>query len=501
LITVRLVILSLQHILVRAVAELTTIGERQLLPLKGSDTYDRHRKELEYVENDLCNAIGDLGDILDDASGATVKIVLRAAMDVAFRPSAPQLSRGLDAIISEYSEESHDGIVYILKMRQIEESMTPTDNNIQEMISTRNRFISSIDDVLGWRDVALGGFSAFDDTQLFTPAALFMIPAIVEAVQRDGRPDCLGRPVGHMLHDNGVAGEYQVSVTNYHDDYYDSDLLGRTSLHIVCAMAEHEHDFIGKANDRIDIDDSLIHLKMLGLSPFDVAAIHGNTYIFGSVLASNYFTTTDLALPSSCTLRTCLHWAAGFGHIDLLRYLLLWFQAEGSHVLNKVLRATDFQNDIAMHLAARKGHTDVVTALLEYTDWNDMRQIFWWHTPFWSAVAGRHFDIMELLTPHSNIDNADRHNMTPLAEAARQGYIEGVNYLRGRRGVDMNFVNRSLVEGRYVWMTPLDFAMAGEHTRCIEMLKESGALTGREIIIREQKRCEEREHETLTRLV
>jgi hypothetical protein len=318
LIIVRLAILSLQHLLNQAVPELIAIGERQLLPLRGTDAYDVHRKILRRIEHEVCLDIGKLCSLFDHISGATAKIVLRAALDIAFKPSGPQFPIQLASTISNYTADGHDGMVYILKMRQMEECMTPTDDDIDVMILARNRFTCHIEDALDRHNLQHLFFSTVEDTQLFIPAVMFKIPAVVKAVQKDGRPDFLYRPVGYMLHDNGVAEKFRFPATGRSD----GDLLGRTSLHIVCAMAEHEHDFIDTAEGYLDGMSELMNNSKLGLSSLHVAAIHGNRYIFENASASNYLTIGDLASLSSGIVRTCLHWAACFGHTELVDCIL-----------------------------------------------------------------------------------------------------------------------------------------------------------------------------------
>jgi hypothetical protein len=254
----------------------------------------------------------------------------------------------LDTILNNYSAEGHNGLVYILKMRPIEEVMTPKDTKIQAMILARNRFTSSIGDVLARHGIVLENFSILGQTRLFTPAVLFNTPAIVKAVQEDGRPDCLNQPTYHMLHDNAVAGKFQVSIK----DYDSFDFLERRGVHIAVTMAEHEHDFIHKTQGRTFDGSSFIEKRMLGLSPLHVAAIHGHTYIFAGALTSNRLAAGDLCTSSSKTRRTCLHWAACFGHVELVEYLLFWLQARGSSVRKELMQTRDIQDNTAIQLAA-----------------------------------------------------------------------------------------------------------------------------------------------------
>jgi hypothetical protein len=114
---------------------------------------------------------------------------------------------------------------------------------------------------------------------------------------------------------------------------------------------------------------------------------------------------------------------------------------------------------------------------MEYTNWTEMRCLFVENTPFWSAVAGRHLDIMKLLASHIDVDKASEKSTTPLAEAARQGFDEGVEFILGLKGVsvNMNSLNQT-------WMardiaTPLDLALQGGHGTCVTILKHCGART------------------------
>jgi hypothetical protein len=44
----------------------------------------------------------------------------------------------------------------------------------------------------------------FMDSQPFVPKAILQVPAVLEEVRRDGRADCLGRPVSSIEHEAGL---------------------------------------------------------------------------------------------------------------------------------------------------------------------------------------------------------------------------------------------------------------------------------------------------------
>jgi hypothetical protein len=148
-----------------------------------------------------------------------------------------------------------------------------------------------------------------------------------------------------------------------------------------------------------------------------------------------------------------------------------------------LLAYRDEGNDTAIHLAALNGHTDIVKALLPYTNWDQMRWPYYRHPLFRVATAGRHVDIMRLLEPFSDADESKREGLISVAEASRQGFIEGVEYLLSPKKVMVNSLNSCWDKEtkEVVMKTPLDLALEGEHTECIRVLKEIGAVTSKDI--------------------
>jgi hypothetical protein len=108
------------------------------------------------------------------------------------------------------------------------------------------------------------------------------------------------------------------------------------------------------------------------------------------------------------------------------------------------------------------------------------------HSPLWAAVSDRDLDTMKTLWPFSGVNACEYEAsrvLTPLAEAARQGFYEGIEYLIGFEEVDIDSVNSCLDDRtkKIVLKTSLDLALDNGHTECVELLERHGALKWREL--------------------
>jgi hypothetical protein len=417
---------------------------------------------------------------LKRAANATAQAILTATLDISYIPRFVNDARSmeeLDRTLSLYAKEGHHGIATVLQMRRLQYDWGHTEGDIQDMMLDRDAFIESLSGVIERQNLKEVIWIDLTETQLFTPAALFHIPALVQAVLEDGRKDCLLRPIGHVFHDNKVVGNFDTSA---HEDGL--DILGRSKLHL--------------AREPILSDKTLLALAevpawhwhavtTLGLSPLHLAAIHGDEALFKIALNSSENANAWLKIRSSSpTERTYLHWAACFGNIGFVKGLLTIYASLGSDhsCLVDLLARRDYRDDTALHLAARIGCTDVVKELLGAIDSDTMEQICLRHTPFWAAVTGSSLEVMELLGLVSKVDEP-QHNMTPLAEAARQGFTAGVAYLLNRRDVmvnSINFPSDGEAQGQLP-MTPLDIAVKEDHADCVDLLWTHGALPAQEL--------------------
>jgi hypothetical protein len=363
----RLVLLSLQHILNLAVAELTIIGDEQLLPLQGEVAWVSHREGLERILSSFLDVIRDK---MKTISGPAAQTLISAMLIIAYPPqhiNDTKKSQEEDKIITKYLEEGHYGFAYILQMRRLQSHPCPEDLEIDDLLEDREGLSFDIREVIekyelrnGMNDLGID----LTKTQLFIPRELFRIPKLVKAVLRDGRRDCLWRPVGRILYDNKVEFKPRselnsspgFAITN------GCDVLGRSELHVICATGfDRQPDHNVK-----DLPERWPGSEMLGLNALHVAAIHGRTHIFQAALANGY-DMVDISdhRVSSYTGRTYLHWAACYGHYQLVEYLLKTYKA-----LNTSLKANlewrDRKGYTASQLAAKRKHTHIVKIISQY---------------------------------------------------------------------------------------------------------------------------------------
>jgi hypothetical protein len=471
----RLVLLSLHHILDLAVAELKIIGKGVLPPLKDDDFGNFHASRLDKYLKMYQYPMTALQDKLGSFSSTIAQTVLLATMDIKHAHRYGQaMLQDTNEPISKYTAKGHFGIAYILQMYRMQHHSSPSNFEVHELFESQQRFLSLLIEVLEGH----GLHHHFDhnlefklqNTQLFIPPELFQIPAVVEAVELDGRRDLLWRPVGHMFFDNKVDNRPSLQTTD------EKDILGRARLHMICA-SEHSQQYV---RDMISMPIIWPGPYMCGLNALHIAAMHGNTNIFRLAVSSGYDTTLLHQPHTSFEGCTYLHWASAYGHLELVKFLLEVFKVSKTG-LAKLLVFKNYNDDTALHLAAQHGHTKVVKVLLQHTNWRHMRA-FSNHTPFWAAVTGRHLHIMKLLEPFSDVNGVEARfvrQFTPLAEAARQGFLEGIEYLLSLRKVDINH-SVSLWDGTskiHVSKTALEIATEGGHNKCVALLKAHGAFS------------------------
>jgi len=479
-----LVILSLNHILHLATTEIEAIAEKHFPPLRDDIMWEPHMQWLMTSLEDHQSLVRLLCRDLKDFRGpdAVLKAILSASLEITytFSPHDYYTLKQYEKVITFHADRKHTGIAYLLQMKRIQYQLHITKDDVRIMFQLRDKLCDDILEVTRRRypgDVAAKISETIARTQLFIPRNLFQIPAVVQAVRKDGRVDCLRRPVGHMLFDNGIDFDHYVTT-----DPDEIDVLGRSSLHLACVAGHYEHF--------ANLYDSFSGSIKLIKNVLYVAAVHGRTQVFRIAQEREF----DVLLHSDSRLfrdagRTHLHWAACYGHLDLVEYILNILETRDTSdmFMGKYLARLDWPHDTAIHLAARHGHMQVVQALLRGTDWSLMKGACSNHTPFWSAVSGGHVEIAQLLEPFSNVGENGAGGLTPLAEASRKGYHKIVQYLLSLQGVEVNSVIEVLDfdTGCFVWKTPLDYAQEGEHTKCMHILKIHGGLTGRELRLQE----------------
>lgn len=393
-----------------------------------------------------------------------------------------------DTMIDKYKKENHHGLAYVLLMHQ----MIKWPGSIP---SGEKRFMSY------WQDFKHQCAEFYDKYNNITgvknlsafmiihsrcvPTELYVLPKIKESLALGpeilvGHYDCLSileRSFSHIIHDSARLSS---RFPKWRDDEIDEvDVLGRHAIHLACLRADYQ-----LLRQMEFTEKKVLEMRCFGLRALDIAAMKGDpkilTYMF---LVSK----PQVEEGGGPTMRNCLHWAASCGHLEAVTFLCSRF----IHFLDDVIHARDYLGDTPIHLAARFGHTKIVEYLLPWMDW----QIVYnsgHHSPFFSAVTGGHITTMKVLRPYSNVDKLEPIKpkvenatgtedekldyLTPLAEAARQGFSAGVRYLLE---LNVKFSSRNSVWNpgtcAYDTKTPLDLALEGNCTECIALLSHQPA--------------------------
>lgn len=470
----RLTLLSLQYILDLAFQELVFIGEVQLLPIRGDSSWKLYRDELMGIRHCVSRDTYPLGKLIKSTNHFS-QSVFSASLDISCG------ALGEQEIVNRYSQKGHAGVAFILQLQNF--SSRSSEAYVKNMLESREAFMSDLADLLeqgrlnelleqGSLDDQISHLSFKVDlnfyakTQLFIPRHLFANDTIVQAIQRDGRPDVLRRAVNHMLHDNNVVlGHAFVPRTD------DKDELGRSSLHIACSMSMEERQ-------SMEIDFATVAWPgntMLRLDALDLAAMRGHVDIFQRAFTSDFDVFDHIQdQPPHC--RTYIHWAACNGHVVLVRFLLEG--ATDSNIpLEPLLVVTDEDDQTALSLAAQHGHCDVVAMLLQFAEGLSLPG-YYFAGAFFAAVQGRHFDVMKLLEPSTDLNSVQEvSDMTALTYADEQGFVDGIKFLLEKQAnvnrVTWGWDQFALEDVR---KTPLDFAAKGGYVSCVELLKKHGAL-------------------------
>ncbi|KAG6541185.1 hypothetical protein Mapa_017419 [Marchantia paleacea] len=208
----------------------------------------------------------------------------------------------------------------------------------------------------------------------------------------------------------------------------------------------------------ISDDDIQSFRKALGLNPLHIAAWTGNVKSIQDQLANG------LNLPADASAQTeggftPLHLAASRGHADVIEFLLSVQGVDG--------KAVSQEGFIALHFAASVGHYESVKLLLQKcADAVNSKDYIFGRTALHFAALGGHATVAELVASRpADVTSQTAGGFTPLHLASSRGHADVVKFLLSLQGVDGNAISS---EG----FTALQLAAYGGHYESVRLLLE-----------------------------
>ena len=157
-----------------------------------------------------------------------------------------------------------------------------------------------------------------------------------------------------------------------------------------------------------------------------------------------------------------LYFAARLGFRDLAKHLI------SKHP--ELVNAKGGKEATSMHVAARAGHTDILSLLLEHGADVDGQGMFG-QTPLHRAAWSGKLEIGRCLLDHgANIHARDEEDWTPLFTAVFKGHVEFARMLLAR-GAKSRINDHEVSEG----LTPLHVAVKWGSIQAVQSLLEHGA--------------------------
>ena len=154
-----------------------------------------------------------------------------------------------------------------------------------------------------------------------------------------------------------------------------------------------------------------------------------------------------------------LYYAAMFGFRDLAEHLI---GKHPGHINNRGL-----DNMTPMHVAARAGHADVLSLLLEHGADVDVRDMFGIAPLYWASRSGKVEAGQILLDCGADINARGNHGETPLSGALFERRVEFARMLLTRgASIDTHGTNGN---------TPLHWAVVKMNIEAVRLLLEHGA--------------------------
>lgn len=472
----RVLLLSLQAIILMAVEELKTLADSmtgafrkdsiELSPTTSLPGLNDRFAEFKEFSHCLQEAISMLGAsrTLTDAYSVLCNDYCRP--DITWDKDEGAL-RFMGEAISLWQKTGHYGIAYVLQTKRLLQYPELAKSECQRLIRCRELFLTEIGAIMEQFNLNMQAPRSLYGSQLFLPSKLLRIPEIASHFQNTKLPDCLGRSVSHAFSDAGCIVEWPSEHLNH------MDLLGRSALYFACRDG-------GKCLKRLLKSGADYRKPALnGLTPLHVAASmgHENTCKqLWSWICNDTNRVHNYDLHPDSTGRTPFMWAAWSGNEPTLRFFYRKIDQP-----RRLREGHDSRGRTAVCLAACKGHTHIVKYLLEEGFASDIVDVQG-RSPFWYAAQRSHCDILALLAERgAYVDCRDNDGLTPLAEAARQGhedvisYLLRFNYYDRLTGIEVN--PRINIDSKdNLGKSPLILAAEAQKAKCVRLLFEHGPL-------------------------
>ncbi|KAL7809400.1 ankyrin repeat-containing domain protein [Trichoderma aethiopicum] len=217
------------------------------------------------------------------------------------------------------------------------------------------------------------------------------------------------------------------------------DILGRTPLHTAVMLGRQEADQIGRTPLHYAArrsDPAIAKLLLMARADVNVSDAEGRTPLYLAAEASQVEVVRMLLAANAKFManhqgRTPLHVAALEGSVPIIRALLLGYDSEREA---EFVSMVDNDGKTAIHLAAERGHSDVIEELLEHSrlrhaaviDKQDQED----RTALFLASANGHLDVVrQLIRAGSIIYRTDKDRHMAIHLAARGGHLDVVRLL------------------------------------------------------------------------
>jgi ankyrin repeat protein len=200
--------------------------------------------------------------------------------------------------------------------------------------------------------------------------------------------------------------------------------------------------------------DDFLELNNQGMHVIHYAAAHNSVQCLGYFINSGI----EISLPHSTTNSAPLHFAAEYGHVEVVKILL----EKGANI-----GAQNQNGYTPLHFAAEYGHVEVVKILLEKGANIEAQNQNAYTTLHFAAEKGNFAVIKILLEKVADIEAKSQNGYTPLHLAAGDGNVEVVKILL-EKGANIEAQNL------YAY-TPLHFAAEYGHVEVVKILLDKGA--------------------------